>query len=446
MAASLLEKYSHVAGDAAAETQHFEVLSFLPDWRAYPATKAVAGELSQIDIKASPVETKTLLLGKPFVLKAAFEAVDTSVDEGAVQWILTVFYDMLRADASCFAVFEEALKTNNDLKAKLLAVLQAGNFKTYTKDKAAWVLSAVIGYLPQYFSQNDITELTSVVCSAYCQCSHLGALEAVCNLLKADFFRLFVWNQVGVQNCIFDVNVKTSQPAQLYKCVFAIWLMCFEKASVSTLEDMRKRKAVQKVREILAVCRVEKVVRMCLTVLKSFMDYKPFCADIVESNVLECVQAVEYEKWRDAELYDEIKELCGAISGQVQEMSNFDRYEQELKTGSLKWGYTHTSKFWGENVMKFESNDFRALKMLAQLILSPASDNTTLAVACYDIGEFVTLHPLGKRKVAQLQIKERIMELMAVSGEEQRDVRREALLCCQKIMLNKWQDLEKAQK
>jgi V-type H+-transporting ATPase subunit H len=250
---------------------------------------------------------------------------------------------------------------------------------------------------------------------------------------------------VGVKDCVFDAEPKVAQPALLYKSVFAIWLMSYEK-DTATLEELRERKAVQKVRDILAVCRVEKVVRMCLTVLKNFMDYKPFCADMVDCNVLECVQAVEYEKWRDAELYDEIKELAGVISGQVQEMSNFDRYESELKSKSLKWGYTHTSKFWGENVMKFESNDFRALKMLAQLILSPVSDSTTLAVACYDIGEFVALHPLGKRKVAQLQVKERIMELMGSAGDDMREVRREALLCCQKIMLNKWQDLEKAHK
>merc|ERR1712232_675345 len=325
--------------------------------------------------------------------------------------------------------------------AKLVGVLKS-DMAAYTKDKAAWVISSVVGFLPQYFSQSNVTDLTSVVCSRYCQCTPLGVLEAVCNLLKADVYRAFVWSQVGVQNCIFDVDPKTAPPALSYKCVFAIWLLSYEKGA--TLEELRKRKAVEKVRDILAVCRAEKVVRMSLTVLKNFIPHKAFCEDMVEANMLEVVQAVEYEKWRDAELYDDIKELCGMISSEVSELSNFDRYERELKSGSLKWGYTHTSKFWGENVMKFESNDFRALKTLAALLLNPVSDSQTLAVACYDLGEFVSLHPLGKRKVSQLQVKERVMELMGSPGDNMREVRREALLCCQKIMLNKWQDLEKA--
>jgi len=437
----MFEKYSHLGGDATAETQHHEVLTFLPEWRVYPSTKAVSGDLQQLDISATALETKALLLRSPAVLKAAFEALSSGTAEKAMQWILTLFYDMLRDDSSCVVVFEEAMKAKVDVFGKLVAVLKS-DMGSYTKDKAAWVLSSVIGFLPQFFSQSDVAAVTAVVCSRYSQCSPLGALEAICNLLKADHFRAFVWSQVGVQSCIFDVDPKTAQPALAYKCVFAIWLVSYESGAI--LAELRARKAVEKVRDILAVSRVEKVVRMSLMVIKALLQNKGFCEDMVEANMLEVVQAVEYEKWRDAELYDEIKDLCGAISGQVNELSNFDRYERELKTGSLKWGYTHTSKFWGENVMKFESNDYRALKMLAALLLNPASDTQTLAVACYDLGEFVSLHPLGKRKVAQLQVKERIMELMAAVGDDMRDVRREALLCCQKIMLNKWQDLEKA--
>lgn len=38
------------------------------------------------------------------------------------------------------------------------------------------------------------------------------------------------------------------------------------------------------------------------------------------------------------------------------------------------------------------------------------------------------------------------MELMGSTDGDKREVRREALLCCQKIMLNKWQDVASADK
>merc|ERR1712050_251868 len=133
------------------------------------------------------------------------------------------------------------------------------------------------------------------------------------------------------------------------------------------------------------------------------------------------------------------------IANYVHEMSNFDRYEKALQTGQLRRGFIHTSKFWGENVMKFEKDDFKPVKTLVHL-LSNKDDLDTLAVACQDLGEFVTLHPFGKRQAAKLNIKPRVMELMQLQGDsdKHREVRREALLCCQKIMLNKWQDIEKA--
>merc|ERR1712151_253939 len=107
----------------------------------------------------------------------------------------------------------------------------------------------------------------------------------------------------------------------------------------------------------------------------------------------------------------------------------------------LQWGFIHSSKFWAENVMKFEQNDYKALRALAALLMGAETDATTLAVACHDVGEFVTLHPLGKKKINHLKIKERVMLLMSDDTAD-REVRREALLCCQKIMLNKWQDLD----
>merc|ERR1719384_3027753 len=143
----------------------------------------------------------------------------------------------------------------------------------------------------------------------------------------------------------------------------------------------------QKLKDVLVYSRVEKVVRLCLTVVKNFLASKKFTEHLVEFGILEVVQQLEYEKWRDSELYDDIRDMCSLISAKVQEMSSFDRYERELKDGKLKWGFIHSSKFWADNVLKFEQNDFRALKMLALALES--EDMRTQAVACHDLGEFV---------------------------------------------------------
>jgi len=220
-----------------------------------------------------------------------------------------------------------------------------------------------------------------------------------------------------------------------------MWLLSFDADKVDIL---KKKNAVATIKECLLTSRVEKVVRICLTLLKNLLSYKSMCEEIAESNMLDAVRNLEYEKWRDAEFYDDINEMVQMIGAQVQEISNFERYEKDLNSGKLTWGFIHTPKFFGENIMKFEQNDFRVLQKLKLLLINKDTDATTLAVACHDIGEFVALHPLGKKMVNKFEIKEKIMELMACTGDDMREVRREALLCCQKIMLNKWQEVDKA--
>merc|ERR1712183_127274 len=119
-----------------------------------------------------------------------------------------------------------------------------------------------------------------------------------------------------------------------YKCVFAIWMISFDEEIIS---ELKQHQVIKKVKEILTTSRVEKVVRLCLTLLKNLLTCKKNCEDIVEEGMLEAVQQLEFEKWRDGELYDEIRDVAALISSEVNELSNFDRYQRELQSGNLSW-------------------------------------------------------------------------------------------------------------
>jgi len=257
-------------------------------------------------------------------------------------------------------------------------------------------------------------------------------------VLKASEFRKQVISNPKFMDSEF--SAKDMSPAVLYKKIFVLWLISFE-PELTVPEDL----IAKRLKDALTYSRVEKVVRLTLTCLRSLLSSHRAVADqVVEMELLEVVQQLEFEKWRDNELYDDIRDMSAQISTRVQEMSNFDRYERELNQGELKWGFIHSSKFWAENHLKFEQNNWRALQQLVVLLNS--KDMTTKAVACHDLGEFVTTHPLGKKQIQNLGVKEQVMKLM--SGEvadkedmKEKEVRREALLCCQKIMLHKWQEL-----
>lgn len=449
-AQSLLEKYKPDAAVSTAADVHQKILEMqAPNWAQYPATSAHQSILSALR-PGQPAEDNKRMGDE--VPKACMAVMAIKDEAAPLQYVLTILYDMLREDSSCFEIFDEGMREGCAVFKPLMGLLERSSTDVnwlYVANTGAWILSATMSHMPRHFTEDEVKSFLSVLMASASGpenvkcCSDLGVLEAITNLLKSAVFREVVWTHQGVADLVFSVDRNTTSQ-MLYKSAFAIWMASFDP---SLTDSLKAHDVVKKLREILAFSRVEKVIRVCLTILKNFLAQKAecraVCEDIAEEGVLEAVQQLEYEKWRDSELYDDIRELVQLIHSQVKELSNFDRYMKELESGKLSWGFIHSSKFFGENVMKFETGNFKAVELLAKLLCAdedPAKDATTLAVACHDIGEFVSLHPVGKKQVGRFGIKERVMNLMASTEPTYREVRREALLCCQKIMLNKWQD------
>mmetsp|Transcript_13491 Transcript_13491/g.15336 ORF Transcript_13491/g.15336 Transcript_13491/m.15336 type:complete len:446 (+) Transcript_13491:78-1415(+) len=436
----LIEKYK--AAESADPSSTFEfhqkILEHKPEWEKYDATRGSVSQLKLLDLGVPAQKNKAIIQDHTVLFSTCMDGLAIQ-DDMPVQWLLTLFYDMLREDSSCFGIFEDSMKNQCGFHQSLLNLLGRQQLDKYIADKAAWLWTAVIAQMPGFFTEDDIRTVLTTLLNANQLCTDLGALEALTNLLKTDVFRRLVWSYPGVSERVLMVHPREDSSPVVYRFVFAVWMLSFDPEITA---ELKNHGVIKKIKEVMTVNRSEKAVRLCLTVLKNFLSHKSLCEDIVEEGVLESVQQLEFEKWRDAELYDDIRDMAAQIATEVQEMSNFDRYERELQTGALSWGFIHSSKFWAENVLKFEQNDFRALKMLASLLLNFNTEPTTLAVACHDLGEFVTMHPLGKKKINQLNVKERVMHLMGSTEPSHREVRREALLCCQKIMLNKWQEMD----
>jgi len=432
---SLLDKYKDQSSGEDSMLRE-KIMSQNPSWDSFSETRSCANQLGSFKGDMSAEDLKGVLARDPQVLQACMQAMLIS-DSQPLQYILTILFDILRHDSSSFSFFANALQNKIDFWKPFTALLKNRSVDPYVADKAAYLLTSLMSHSPAYFSADDVSEVCGIVCGVgTSKCTEMGTLDAITNLLKLDQYRVAVFSKTEVSDRIFRVK-KTDPAPKVYKSAFCCWLLSFDEQLVTQLKGYN---VVEHVKGILVSSRAEKVVRVCLSFLKNALSCKSLCEDIVEKDLLDAVQALEYEKWRDHELYDEIRDVCKQISQQVALMSNFDRYERELQTGQLHWGFIHSDKFWSENVMKFEANQFSAVRKLVALLSS--TNATTLAVACHDIGEFVQLHPLGKIKANENLVKEKVMELMA---HVDRDVQRESLLCCQKLMLNKWQDLPSAQ-
>lgn len=83
------------------------------------------------------------------------------------------------------------------------------------------------------------------------------------------------------------------------------------------------------------------------------------------------------------------------LSHSERELSSMEQYLTELDGGLLDWSPVHTTEFWKEHIRSMEAHDFGPLRRLRDLI-DTSDDITTLAVACFDVGEFARHHLHGR--------------------------------------------------
>ena len=118
-----------------------------------------------------------------------------------------------------------------------------------------------------------------------------------------------------------------------------------------------------------------------------------------------------------------------------KEMSRWDVYKAEVESGHLAWSVLHCEKFMKENVKSFEgpNGDFSILKILVTLL--GQDDEDVVAIACFDIGEFVRHYPNGRTIAKRLGAKDIVMKLI---NHENSEVAQQALSCISKILVQNW--------
>lgn len=412
------------------ENPSAKVLSSPPKWGDFPEVAQYAkffDDLKGIDaeeqLKRCTTEGAakvTEAICKVLTIQAAFPPT----------YILTLVYEMGRTNAAAYALLQPG-KLEDSLQDFLLRTDVTPN----ACDCAAYLLTAVFLHAGKADSKVLDMVVKNLLNKTY-SVTEVGALDAIVNLLKSPNLRGQVWNIHGVQEKITDFRSDSPVPV-LYKCIFGVWMASCSK---ELLMDLKNLGVVVLLRKIVGTSRTEKVIRVCLMSLKNLLENAETAEEVVETGAHEAVEALEYEKWRDPEVYDNVKSVTALVSKAVNDHSNFARYEREIKSKKLSWGFIHSEKFWTQNYLAFEKDEFAVVKALVDVVSDDRADSTTLAVACHDIGEFSRLHPSGKNVLARWpRAKAAVMERM---GHTDREVAREALLCVQKLMLNRWQDLQ----
>ena len=252
---------------------------------------------------------------------------------------------------------------------------------------------------------------------------------------------------------------------QLYEITFCMWTLTYElnRSAVIRADFAKDSLAVSALVDLVSVAPREKVVRVALSCLRNLatcipednepstgngggtsagppINGKSFLSEMIACGLMKAIDHLRDRQFTDPDLVEDVTTLHKLLHENYKEMSRWEVYKNEVESGHLQWGSTHTEAFFKENARMMEGTDgdFHLVKVLIAL-LSSSRDEEVAAIACYDIGEFVRHYPNGRAIAKRLGAKELVMALIE---HENPELQRHALQCVSKIMVHNWEHVK----
>jgi V-type H+-transporting ATPase subunit H len=264
----------------------------------------------------------------------------------------------------------------------------------------------------------------------------LGCLQ---KLLVHDDYRVAFSSSEGLEvlNNLVRTNANSIQTVQtLYQAIYCLWLVAYNE---QISEKINKLSVIPVLVNIARTSTKEKILRISFATLRNLLDKSTNNEQMIEGGALKLVLSLLNKNWGDPDIVEDLEALKDSLQKNMVVLSSLDVYKKELLSGKLQWSPVHRSeKFWRENAPRFEENAKQLLMALKEVFKVPGQDAISLAVACFDIGEFVRFHPRGKKIIQDLDVKTDILGLMS-HGDP--DVQKHALLAIQKLMVTNWEYL-----
>uniref|UniRef100_A0AAR2J610 V-type proton ATPase subunit H n=1 Tax=Pygocentrus nattereri TaxID=42514 RepID=A0AAR2J610_PYGNA len=409
-----------------------EVRANKVNWQSYLQGQMISGEDCEFIKKfevAHSEEKQAILTNEGHQCAKTFLNLMAHISkEQTVQYILTLIDDTLQENHQRVNIFfDYAKKTKNTAWSYFLPMLNRQDlFTVHMKLHGTGAETGTGTISPSESSQ-------------YVQCV-AGCLQL---MLRVNEYR-FAWVEADGVNCITAVLSNKCGFQLQYQMIFCVWLLAF---SPQLCEQLRRYNVVPALSDILQESVKEKVTRIILAAFRNLLEKsaeretrQEYALAMIQCKVLKQLENLDQQKYDDEDITDDIKFLLERLGESVQDLSSFDEYSSELKSGRLEWSPVHKSeKFWRENAVRLNEKNYELLKILTRL-LEVSDDPQVIAVAAHDVGEYVRHYPRGKRVIEQLGGKQLVMNHM---HHEDQLVRYNALLAVQKLMVHNWEYLGK---
>lgn len=359
--------------------------------------------------------------------------------EETLQYLLTLIDQLLTDMPQSVQLFLRLSQRNPNFPFDpLLRLLNRVNLDWFTYAKASSVTATLMCASWQVSEEN-----VKAMCTWLREQLRKPDEKDVCNAINAlqklgrkDEFRTWFAVEDGLSLLANLLETKSKNVQVLYQAVYCIWVLSY---NPRVAEQMNDTKIIPCIVDILKKTGThDKVIRMCLATLRNLVGASTNNEKMIDAGVVKPLENLKNRNWADEDLIEDLTGLLDKLHRNIALMSTFDVFKKELQTGQLEWTPAHRSeKFWKENIHHFEEDQFKALTLLKNILIS-SGDPLVLSVACFDAGEFARFHPRGRSLIQELGLKVPLMKHME---DKNPDVRKQALLAVQKLMITHWEFL-----
>jgi len=434
-----------IAATSVLQQQAADIRTKKINWASYMQSQMISNEDYQCITSLDKPKSTHMQQYPEQSVKTLLSLLSHISKDSTIQYILVLIDDMLQEDRNRVNVFHEVASKSKEvvwraflnllnrddgfivnMSSRVLAKLACWGNKQMPDDDLKYYLQ---------FLRDQLTSHENEYIQSVARCLQM--------MLRVDEYRFTFVSVDGISTLIRILSSRVNFQVQ-YQLVFCIWVLTFNPLLAT---KMNKFSVIPILADILNDCAKEKVTRIILAVFRNLIEKptdpqvaKEHCIAMVQSKVLKQLSILEQRRFDDEDISADVEYLTEKLQNSVQDLSSFDEYATELRSARLEWSPVHKSaKFWRENAHRLNEKNFELLRILVHL-LETSKDPIILSVACFDIGEYVRHYPRGKHVLEQLNGKQIVMQLLV---HDDPNVRYEALLAVQKLMVHNWEYLGK---
>ncbi|XP_050549023.1 V-type proton ATPase subunit H isoform X2 [Daktulosphaira vitifoliae] len=407
------ENIDMFAATSVLQQQAAEIRNLKLNWLSYLKSQMISQEVYDF-ISAYDAERnergQILINNRDKAAEAFFRLLENVSKESTIQYVLVLIDDLLTEDCSRVELFNDyAVKKNEPVCGNFLNLLNASD--GFINNMSARIIAKFACYSIDFINETDLQFYLNWI-KGQLLATNNDYMQSVARclqmLLRRDEYRTAFISVDGISILLRILSGRVNFQIQ-YQLIFCVWVMTF---NPRLAERMNKFNIIPILADILSDSVKEKVTRIILAVFRNLIEKpedgtisKEHCIAMVQSKVLKQLSILEQRKFDDEDIVEDIQFLNERLQASVQDLSSFDEYATEVKSGRLEWSPVHRSaQFWRENASRLNERNYELLRILVHL-LETSRDPLVLSVASFDVGEYVRHYPRGKQEYLGRQLE-----------------------------------------